>query len=66
MFMASRFLTRLKRNLANINRSYLSLGKSCIEKRFAENRAFAHVKIRCRLLPTVAFPDSFCLRLQSG
>jgi hypothetical protein len=42
MLMAAGLLIRLKRNLANIDHSYLPYGKSCLQKWLAENRSFGH------------------------
>ena len=48
MLMAAGLLIRLKRNLANINRSYLPYGNSCLQKWLAENRSFGHVRLMSR------------------
>lgn len=48
MLMAAGLLTGLKRNLANIDRSYLPVGKSCLQKWLPENRGFGHGNLMSR------------------
>lgn len=48
VLMAAGLLIGLKRNLANIDRSYLPVGKSYLQKWLAEDRGFGHGNLMSR------------------